>query len=404
VLHCITDDPRVDRQIESRGRYLGELVATLRADLTPIVRSLAGADEDRLGHEVLAAAAACGHGPARALLEDPRVDESLRGHVAMWLVDWGVLKPVALSPPIRARVMAQMLDLSDSAAVASGLQPRQRPDLAAMSVDDLLEFARSARVAQLDDVHAELVQRTSPADRERLWSCLRDDPVHGRVRTAARALGAMDDDRVLALCEQLFAREDVLDDPARTLAGLDRMRRAALAGYVRQLPGPRQLDLARRWHPRGGYFATVAGTAFADHATRDDRTYLERHVAADVVTGSGWNIISELDALARLADPRSAPLLAEVAEQVAYSHARRRAVHALAMIASETGARMAALREALWDSEDEAAADACAFVPELDEQARGRVAELARGAVFDDELRRRARRRLRRGGGPTAAG
>ena len=387
----------MDREIESRGRYLGELLAAQAAPLDALLVALRDEPDSRLGHEVLAAAAACGHPRARALLEDERVEEALRGHVALWLVDWEVLQPVALAPALRAMVMEQLLDYADSASVASGMRRSPPQDLTSMSVEDLLELARSARAALLEPLQQELRTRSGDEDRDRLWRCLRDDPVHGRVKAAASALGAMGDERVLGLCEDLFAREDVFEDPARRLPGLDRMRRSALARYVGQLPGARQLELARAWHPRGGYFAVVSATSLAEHAEPDDRAYLEAHVAADLAVGTGWGMISELDALARLADPRSAPLLIEVSAQVAYSHARRRAVRALAVICSEHGVAAASLREALWDCEDEAAADACGFLPDLDAAAALRVHQLANLKVAEAELQVRARRRLERG-------
>lgn len=386
----------MDRELESRGRYLGELLAAARAPLDALVAALRDEPESRLGHEVLAAAAACGHVRARALLADERFDEVLRSHVALWLVDWEVLQPVALAPSLRALVMEQLLGCADSASVARGMRRPPPRDLAAMSVEELLELARTAPSALRASIRAELSTRTSEGDRDRLWRCLRDDPVHGRVRAAADALGEMGDERVLGLCEDLFDREDVFEDPARRLPGSDRMRRSALAGYVRCLPGVRQLELARAWHPRGGYFAVVGATSFADHAEPEDRVYLEGHVAADLKGGTGWGIISELDALARLADARSAPLLVEVAEQVAYSHARRRALRGLAVMASEQRVAAPALREALWDCEDEAAADACGFLPSLDDEARARVATLAELGAADPELQERARRRLAR--------
>ena len=73
------------------------------------------------------------------------------------------------------------------------------PDLTSMSVEDLLELARTARLPLLEPLKQELRTRSGDEDRDRLWRCLRDDPVHGRVKAAASALGAMGDERVLAL-------------------------------------------------------------------------------------------------------------------------------------------------------------------------------------------------------------
>ncbi|MCK5942728.1 MAG: hypothetical protein KAI24_12200 [Planctomycetes bacterium] len=396
VLRCVLEDPRVDRQIEARGRYLGELFAALRLPVAPVAEALRDADGGRLGHEVLAVAFACGHRGARRLLDDPLVDVAVREEVALCLVDADLLTPLELPAPLRRFVMDELLLDADSADVLPRLRRGPDQEVAGLSVDELLEQARTARPGRGDVLHDELVRRRTAADLDRLWGCLRDDRVHGRVRAAARALGAIGDQRALSLCEDLFAREDVFEDPARRLPAELRMRRAALSSYVRALPAARQLALARSWHPRGGHFAVVGGFLFEQHAEPDDRDYLERHVARDLEHGTGWNMISELDALARLADPRSMPLLVAVCEAVAYSHARRRAVHGLALLASETGASPGVLREALWDCEDEAAADACTFGGPLDGAAGSRVKEMSRSPIFDAELRERAARRLRR--------
>ena len=40
VLRCVIEDPRVDRELESRGRYLGELLTACDAPLDAIVVAL----------------------------------------------------------------------------------------------------------------------------------------------------------------------------------------------------------------------------------------------------------------------------------------------------------------------------------------------------------------------------
>ena len=399
MLRCVLEDPRVDRALESRGRYYGELMAHLDAPVDPVVRALRGSEEELLGHEVLAAAAACGHAASRRLLDDGALPLELRVALAGWLVEWGAASPVELPAPVRERVLADMLDLSDSAAVARGLRARPSETLEGRSVDELLELARDARLARLDALTEALAARTTPAERDRIWACVRGDVVHGRVRTAARALGAMGDERALPLCEELFGLPDAQagGDAAPQLTGFDRMRRSALAAYCNRLPAERQRELARRWHPRGGYFSVVAGTMFEEHATEEDRVYLERCVRAELDCGTGWEVICELDALRRLADARTVPLFVAVAEQADYSHARRRAVHALALHAREGRGEAAPLREALWDCEDEAVADACAFLPVLDGRSLARVRALAELPAAEPELRERAARRLARG-------
>lgn len=396
VLRCIVDDPRCDRQLEDRARGYAELVVALDVPLAPIVAGLAGAAELQLGHEVLAGAFRLAHAPVRALLASHATADAVVAGVteALWGRRWATR--VELPPRAAAAWLALALDDAQCAR-AVRRRPARDADLAALDVAGLLDLGRDIRGERDRALFAELCRRDAEADRCALAAVVRDDVVFGRVRLAARVLGALGDERLLPLAVALFAREDVIEDPSRRLSGFERMRRVCLSHYVEALPAPRALALAREWHGRGGYFATVAGSVFAEHATAADRRRLEAFVAEHRRQGGGFEVILELDALGRLGDPASAPLLVEVAREAAYGHARRRAVHALAAMPDAPGAADV-LREALWDCEDEAAADGVAFVPDLDAAARCRVAALAESPLADAELQARARRRLARPG------
>lgn len=393
LLHCVLVDPRIDRQIEARDRYYGELVVAVDLPLEPVLAHLAGEAVAGLAHAVLAAAWRLGHPLLRALLAAPDSDEALVAGITEHL--WGMGWATRVELPPRAAAIWLRLSLADADSVRAAVRPPLPTALGALSLPALLELGRDARFARQDRLLGELCARGDEATRSFLLSVVADDVVFPRVRLAARALGLLDDERLLPLAEEHFAREDVFADPRRRLPGLDRMRRACLADYVQHLPGPRALALARAWRGRGGYFETVVGRVFQEHATAADRADLEAFVAAHRSRSGGFDVIDELDALGRLADPQSAPLLVAVAREAAYSHARRRAVHALAAM-PEVELAQDVLREALWDAEDEAAADGCTFLPELDAAARARVAVLADLPLGAAELRERALRRLRR--------
>ena len=393
LLHCVVEDPRVDRQIEARGRYYGELLVMLQAPLDPVLSHLAGAADEQLGHEVLAAAWRLGHPEVRALLQAPEADEAIVTGITSCL--WGQRWATLVEMPPRAAGIWLQLELQGADCTRAAARPRTTTALAGMPLRELLDLARDARLHRRDRLLGELCARGDDATRDHLVTVVTHDVVLERVRLAARALGLLGDERLLPLAEDLFAREDVFEDPRRRLPGLDRMRRSCLCDYVQHLPAPRALELARDYHPRGGYFETVAGFVFQEHATAADRRMLEAFIAERRDHGGGWDVISELDALGRLADARSAPLLFEVARDAAYSHARRRALRALACMPHLQLAQQA-LREALWDCEDEASADACAFLPTLDADALRRVQALRDSPLVDDELAARAGRRADR--------
>jgi hypothetical protein len=152
------------------------------------------------------------------------------------------------------------------------------------------------------------------------------------------------------------------------------------------------LPLARAWHERGGYFTTVAGRLFELHATAADRRRLEAFVAAHAAD-DGIAIGDELEALARLGDPASVPLLLDVAMHTRSSRARTHALRGLARVGADARAQ-AALRGALWDCEDAASDVACLGMRTLDAAAGARVRALASSRLVDAELAARAAARL----------
>lgn len=387
VLHCVLEDPRLDRQLESRERYYAELVMALEVPIAPILTHLKGRDAE-LGHAVLAGSFRLGHQACRDLLTNPRSDEALVTGIAqqLWGLQWAKLVDLhGLAAKVFLREALQVADCAQSSR-----RVQTSPQLpGAMSIHDLLELGRQMAHGQRWAIVEELCRRGTEDDRAILAETVRTDIVYDRVRLAARALGTLADERLMPIAIDYFAREDVPEDPTRRLVGYDRMRRSALNDYVRHLPMDRQLELAREWHAQGGYFELIAGEVFGAQATPNDRDRIENFIAAHGTEGDGCDIIFELDALARIGDPRSAPLLAQVVEQTTYSEARRRAIRALSGMQQLPLAR-ALLREALWDCEDLAVEHACSLEGELDEAAITRVRTLATHPLVDAELQHRA--------------
>jgi len=392
LLACVLDDPRREPEFEARARCYAELAMALDLPTAPLFER-AGAPGAALVAETLAGMWALGAPAVRAFVADDATDAAALAGVVACLHDGRFAMPVDLPPRARAIWLRCAREHADCAAAA--VRGERNPELADLTTDELLELGRDARHDRRDRLLGELCARGDEATRNRLFATLRDDVVYGRVRLAARALGLCADDRPLALAEDLFARPDDGAEPSRRMDGVTRMRRSCLVEYVMHLPPPHALAQARRWRGFGGYFDVAVGAVFREHATPADREVLEAFVAGNAARDGGMAVIDELDALARLGDSRSAPLLVEVAATTPFSQARRRAVHALAMMPDAPGAQ-AELHAALWDCEDETVADACSFLPTLDEAARARIAALAASPLAARELRLRAAARLRR--------
>lgn len=395
LLRCVLEDPRLDREVETRARFYAELLVASELPLAPLLAGLRRHDEPQLGHEVLAAAWRLGHAPAREVLADELTADPVVAGITecLWADGWAT----RVELPPRAAALWLRFDLRHADSAQAVVTARVPSELASVPLEELLELARGPQSVRRDRLLGELCARGDEVVRRHLAAVVTGDTVYERVRLAARALGLLGDERLLPLAEDHFAREDVFEDASRRLSGAARMRRACLADYVQHLPPPVALALARGYHGRGGYFTHVAGCLFQAHATGADREALEAFVQARRQDDGGTDVICELDALGRLGDPRSAPLLVDVAREAAYSHARRRAVGALAAM-PELPLAAAVLREALWDCEDESAAAACSFLPQLDAAAQDRVAGLATSPLAAFELTERAQRRLQRGG------
>lgn len=388
ILDCVRHDPRCDPFLEARERYYGELLTGLVVPLRPLLAELADHPELRLAHGVLAAAWRLGHPDVREYLVE-RSEEPLFDLIVTELYERKWARAVDL-PQAAAREWLRLAaaDVDSTEAMPGRSRPTR---YAQLSVQELLDLVRPPSREYGSRVVGELCARGDEATRQALAKVVAEDVLYERVRVAALALGTMGDERVLDLAESLFAREDVFHDPRRRLHGFERMRRVCLADYVVCLPPARARVLARRYCELGGFHEIVAGRIFAEHATAADRAMLEARIAAKRRAGDDEDAILELEALARLGDPRSAPLLVEVATTTDYSLARLRAVAALSAMPEAPGAA-SLLREAMWDCESETAAIACGFAP-LDAPAKERLLQLAASPLVESELAERAARR-----------
>lgn len=394
LLACVLADPRREPEFEARSRYYAELAAALALPLSPLLAHAVDGPAAALVCDTLAGMWALAEPRVRAFVAEDAADEPVLAGIVASLHAGQLAMPVEL--PARARAIWLRCANEGAQCAAAAVRPERATELAGLTTDELLELGRDARHDRRDRLLAELCARGDAATLDRLFATLRDDVVYGRVRLAARALGLCADDRPLGLAEDYFARPDDGADPSRRMDGVTRMRRSCLVEYVMHLPPPHALAQARRWRGFGGYFDVAVGAVFREHATPADREALEAFVASHVGRDGGMAVIDELDALARLGDSRSAPLLADVAATTPFSQARRRAVHALAMMPDAPGSS-GELLAALWDCEDEAAADASSFLPALPDDGRARVAVLAANPLAVGELRLRAGARLRRG-------
>jgi len=411
LLRCVLEDPRVDRQLETRGSYYAELAQWVDIDVAALVRR-AGDGEAWLVVDVLAELVARGDPIAATLLTHPEREPAAAAAVLATLVacgEWAadhlqvgaaaflaehleatgeLVHAVEIDPEFWDRwrgslwrVERAFVDAAAQAAAAAARAPAPFTDLGRLTTENLLDHARHGRV-DWQHARAALARRDSEPDRAALADVVASGHDAPLLAIAAGTLAAFGDLRLLAIAEAMFARKDL--DFGGVANAIERQRRAALLQYVEALPPAVVLPLARRWFWRAGFLRVAAGAVLRRHAEAPDREWLEDHVASTPGTASD-RITAEIDALARIGDVRSLPVLVGVAERATSSFARTHAQRGIATHAQDARAQVA-LREALWDCEDEAVELACAHAVLRDSPARKRVAEIVAAPLVSAEL------------------
>lgn len=352
VLRQVIEDPRWDRQVESREEYYAGILLALGCEVGPLVEALVGRDEDQvwLIRGVLMQLAWRGHlGALAALVDRVRrgVDEDLLGDFEH------------LAGAERAAQLAAL-----AGRPFTPLPPRPppwRPPLELIEgIDALAELVRGP---------------TGPG------------PIPRKLQ-AARRLGALDHGDLLPDAEAFLRAECGLTLAQRH--GRHVQRRAWLL-YLEALPSARTLALARAWFDQPWPLSLAAEKILVRHAEPDDRPTLEAACARALAEHDTYRLCSTLEALDGLAAPESIALLVEVYDTTDYAWARERACAALLAHRDHADAQ-ARLVEGLWDCESSTRALACEGVSAS--RRSERLRELADDPFEHEDVREAAARAL----------
>lgn len=432
VMACVIDDPRLDRQLESRDDYYARLLLALAADLAPIAARLAALADASLDSPdlwlplgVCSELAARGHAGARELLAD------LVARTRLWRPCLDALESVGGEPLLRAVVSP-----ADAAAFVARTAPDELDEAVA-----LIAAPWSTWAATIPALRPALSRRAGEPAQPRpmsgpiSWSAHRIDGSSPHDGAIDRSLAAdallergLPPRRMHELIDLLDARRDaattaallrvattamhparplavrvlgrrqcldLLDDAAAFLRAevthaADRSKHASLRrGYVvylESLPAEAVLPLARAWFDEPWPLAMTAGGIFARHATADDRPRLEAAGAAALASGDVYRLCDVAQALGVVADPASIALLCAVLRDIPYSYARRFAMGALVPHRERPDVD-ALFTDALWDCELEVRLIACEQADLDSSTVRARLDEIVADEREDDELR-----------------
>ena len=399
LVECVTHDPRIDHQVESRDEYYGRCAFALGIEISPFEALLFSPADSQETDEyrtdlVLGTLAWMG----RLGRED--AVKVLRRYVAVgWNWEWAIgdmvhRVPIGLDgldeivvgrcpdPQELARSLRRGFPWSywrqknpriqEAFALEAewNRQNDQRSeDLSKLSTQELLE-RRQVTV---------LRKRTASADKEVLYDALHSDTDQIR-RDAIKVLGWQRDPAVFDPAEAELRCSPEVDFNAGWIALFQLIKL-----------GP--IERIRGWLSESGETAN-----FALHMValwpRDGDQPLLRSVLQHV-NDEDWlyRVCDAVDGLAKLADRQAVPDLEQVFREATYSYLRRRTARALA-ITSDRFAESYAV-ECLWDCEEETRAVGCAAASWSSSTARDRVGEIADDKFEDRKVRMLAARRRR---------
>jgi hypothetical protein len=391
VLACVLDDPRWDREIETRDDYYARLLIALDAPVDAITGFLQRDDHRDesdvwLAAGVLAEMARREHRAARdglvAALEGPAWARCLEGlgRYAPDVVDSRTI--ASLADRVGAEQLREAITwipvpwdrwIAEVPALRFPLRAAPAPDLAWTP-------AKGARIWAKPPV---LDDNSSDAELDAL--ARRELPL--RV-WALRRLGERGcTDHVAAAAAFLASAEAAIRDREHG------SWRTGYMQYLERLPAEETLPLARSWFEQPWPLGVAGAHILARHATIDDRERIERSASEALARREMFHVCSCVDALTTIGSSASLPILIAVYEETPYAYARPRVVRALTPHVGDPAAR-ALVVEALWDCEEGARKLACAGLAAADEPVR--LAELADDRFEDDDLRAAARAALAR--------
>ncbi len=418
IVECVTNDPRLDSQVEDRADYYATLILATGLELDPIWRYVREFDNDDggwntpLAVETLGKLAQRGHRHATELL----VDYLGWGQWWDWILDDLPMQQVPdLAKQAAAQIEARFPDDADMEQALAWFDLTERPwsGIAACS-DRVARFAGSNERARyptrreweppIGHESLSLAELLNLADQRNYWKV--KYLVRDRVRPQDLSLltESVRLDRPF-VASAAFAGLTKLGSPSSfpwlvefIEANTDwpRILRMSLAELAVAIPPNLTLPLAREWFrsldDRHRY---LAEDILANHATKADVPMLRDAILE--------GLEDDLEHLYRLCDILKAlhhcgevgPILELdlVFEEFRYSYGRKRCAEAI-RATNPTGFAERFAFECLWDCESDTRIIGASSVPLAQNGAQERLHEIAADDFEEEDLRQAARNRL----------
>ncbi len=440
LVECITRDPRLDTQVETRAGYYARLCASTQIDISPIGEYLSTNPGDHLDSEALLAVATLG---VLAQLGDNSTGLSaaaiaiLRDYVA-YGVKWdAALQQLAELPEEAAteglaHVLCARFETGVHMEAASVYGLFSDPALNTLwdrwerqheCITRLLGAAREEmrsweshrqRVAQPDYKTMsveELLTTVDARNRRHIEKILLSRLRHSEVPLYAAALNG---DNVFAwyVAFQCLAALRRAGDfyalaiqkatsfvGSAEISGVRGPKLGAIKRLLNELPPETTLPLARQWFDSPIWQVQLIGRGILEeHATTEDLPRLRTFISDELGRGDPrevdvYGVCSALDALSHLPNIGQLPEVEAAYAESAYSFARLRAAKAMRENAPVWFSETYAV-ECMWDCEEEARGLGCESVSLRYPDAIERLQAIVDDTSEDQYVREKAAERL----------
>jgi hypothetical protein len=411
LVECITQDPRLDKQIESRSGFYAALATETGMELKPLATYLREHDDiDQSGWNTTLTVFTLG---SLAKRNYQNAVEILRDYVA-----WGNWWNWAIYELVATQNLEAWANLDEVFCKRFGSDESIKEELGWFFADDdpgktwckqnvrLRQFADSLR-QPMKPVEDRDYNSLSVAEMLRLVG--KDARVRGKLRKAI--VNAVKPDDFEFLLSQISVAEP--DRSQIALAGLAKLANPTMFDWLRNfwsnnpempgvlrrwakeamssLPPAQTLPLAREWlNHNDWHFRLLAEDLMECHATPDDVPRLRQEIAVALADGDNqaYRLCNLIEAFKHLPGLGRIPELESVFVEFRYSYGRRRAAEALLATDRDFFVRTYA-QECLWDCEDTTRALGCAAVDLTDKVTSERIKQLSTD-VWEDELVRNA--------------
>lgn len=419
LIECITNDPRLDGQVEARAEYYAAIAVEVGLDLARLAQYLRENDDaDQAGWNTPLAVDTLGQLAQRGCRNAAEIlcdyvgwgqwwdwplenlmavsDSNLPAKVARAIerhfpsddelekaVDWFYLDdmPWARIVSQSARIGKFRNNLRKKEGISAGQNP-PIPNLTSLTTERLLELADKTNCYKLRKVIGQLV---TPADIDILMtSASVDRPYVAAVAFAG--LAHLAPESIFGWLKQFWSSNP-------EMPGFVRVRAAEA---MTSLPPTLTLPLAEKWlfHERS-HERFLAEDLFEAHARNQDvpllRTAIREALKNDLE--NCYRLCALVDAFSNFPCIGPVPELFDVFVQFRYSYGRAISAHAISVTAPDLFREKFSL-ECLWDCEDRSRLLATKLVPTENAVAARRLHELASNVWEDKEVQTEAEKRL----------